>query len=75
MAKQAEANWNDLIGRAAFVGAFVLFGGVWQAAVAQPSGADGTDFVYRVQPGDTLISLAARYMNSVDGWRLLQQRN
>ncbi|CAJ0862750.1 FecR domain-containing protein [Ralstonia flatus] len=75
MAKQAEAIWGGLIGRAAFVGAFVLFGGVWQLAMAQPSGADGSDFVYRVQPGDTLISLAERYMDSVQGWRLLQQRN
>jgi len=75
MAKQADARWGDSIGRAAFVGAFVLFGGAWQAAVAQPSGADGTDFLYRVQQGDTLITLADRYMDSVEGWRLLQQRN
>lgn len=43
--------------------------------MAQPSGADGTDFLYRVQQGDTLINLAERYMDSVEGWRLLQQRN
>ena len=75
MAKQADARWGDSIGRAAFVGAFVLFGGVWQTAMAQPSGADGTDFLYRVREGDTLINLAGRYMDSVEGWRLLQQRN
>ena len=75
MVKQADAIWSGLIGRAAFVGAFVLFGGVWQAAMAQPSGADGSDFLYRVRQGDTLINLAERYMDSVDGWRLLQQRN
>jgi hypothetical protein len=43
--------------------------------MAQPSGANGTDFLYRVQRGDTLISLADRYMDSAVGWRLLQQRN
>ncbi|KHK87218.1 UNVERIFIED_CONTAM: peptidoglycan-binding protein LysM, partial [Mumia flava] len=75
MVKQADAIWGGLIGRAAFVGAFVLFGGVWQAAIAQPSGADGGDFVYRVQQGDTLINLSERYMDSVEGWRLLQRRN
>lgn len=75
MAKQADALRRDGLGRAAIVGALVIFGGAWQAAMAQPSGADGTDFLYRVQPGDTLISLAERYMDSVEGWRLLQQRN
>ncbi len=63
------------MGRAAFVGAFVIFGGAWQSVMAQPSGADGAEFLYRVQQGDTLISLADRYMDSVEGWRLLQQRN
>ncbi|WP_296224812.1 FecR domain-containing protein [Ralstonia sp. UBA689] len=75
MTKQVDALRRDGLGRAAVVGALVVFGGGWQAAVAQPSGADGTDFLYRVQPGDTLISLADRYMDSVEGWRLLQQRN
>ncbi|MCO5398145.1 FecR domain-containing protein [Ralstonia soli] len=75
MAKQADAIWSGSIGRAAFVGAFIVFGGAWQCAMAQPSGADGTDFLYRVQQGDTLISLADRYMDGVEGWRLLQQRN
>ena len=63
------------MGRAAFVGAFVIFAGAWQLVMAQPSGADGSEFLYRVQQGDTLISLADRYMDSVEGWRLLQQRN
>ena len=60
MVKQADAIWGGLIGRAAFVGAFVLFGGVWQAAMAQPSGADGGDFIYRVQQGDTINSIARK---------------
>ncbi|WP_426393968.1 FecR domain-containing protein [Ralstonia sp. R-29] len=63
------------MGRAACVGAFVIFAGAWQCVMAQPSGADGAEFLYRVQQGDTLISLADRYMDSVEGWRLLQQRN
>ena len=63
------------MGRAAFVGAFVIFAGAWQFVMAQPSGADGSEFLYRVQQGDTLISLADRYMDSVEGWRLLQLRN
>jgi len=63
------------MGRAAFVGAFVIFAGTWQLVMAQPLGADGSEFLYRVQQGDTLISLADRYMDSVEGWRLLQQRN
>ncbi|AJW44939.1 MULTISPECIES: FecR family protein [Ralstonia] len=75
MAKQTDKRWDGWMGRAAFVGAFVVFGGGWQAAVAQPSGADGRDFLYRVQQGDTLINLAERYMDGIDGWRVLQRRN
>ncbi len=73
--KPTDAKPKARIGRAAFVGAFVIFGGAWQTVMAQPSGADGTEFLYRVQQGDTLISVADRYMDSVEGWRLLQQRN
>lgn len=75
MPKHTDAPRRDGLGRAAFVGAFLVFGGAWQAAIAQPSGADGADFLYRVQQGDTLISLAERYMDGTEGWRLLQQRN
>jgi len=51
--------------------ALILSGG----ALAGPAGTQGSDFVYEVEPGDTLIGLAARYMTSPDGWRLLQARN
>jgi len=44
-------------------------------ALAGPAGTQGSDFVYQVEPGDTLIGLAARYMTSPDGWHLLQARN
>ncbi|WP_353191437.1 FecR domain-containing protein [Pandoraea pnomenusa] len=45
------------------------------AAYAQPSGAQANDFLYRVQHGDTLIGLADRYMDGIDGWRVLQRQN
>ncbi|CAG9168610.1 hypothetical protein LMG23992_01216 [Cupriavidus laharis] len=52
---------------------------VWLAATgpaqAGPAGAEGADFIYVVEPGDNLSSLAGRYMASADGWRLLQARN
>lgn len=43
--------------------------------LAGPAGAQGDDFIYEVEPGDTLIGLAARYMAGPDGWRLLQSVN
>src|SRR5262245_4003471 len=53
------------------VACLMLPGGV----VAGPAGSQGSEFIYEVEPGDTLIGLAARYMNSPDDWRLLQSRN
>ncbi len=44
-------------------------------AQSGPAGAEGADFIYVVEPGDNLITLAERYMASADGWRLLQTRN
>ena len=55
----------------ASIGAALLCCAMWRPATAQPSGADGNDFLYRVQQGDTLITLAARYMDDAEGWRLL----
>lgn len=49
----------------------VLSGG----AIAGPAGTQGNEFIYEVEPGDTLIGLAARFMVSPDDWRLLQTRN
>lgn len=43
--------------------------------MAGPAGSQGGDFIYEVEPGDTLIGLAARYMKHPDDWRLLQSRN
>lgn len=45
------------------------------STLAGPAGSQGGDFLYDVEPGDTLIGLAARYMQRPDDWRLLQTRN
>lgn len=44
-------------------------------AQAGPAGAQGADFIYVVEPGDNLFTVAGRYMATADGWRLLQARN
>jgi hypothetical protein len=55
--------------------ALALLAGVAVPAQAGPAGAEGADFIYLVEPGDTLIGLAGRYMASADGWRTLQRLN
>ncbi|VVE25466.1 hypothetical protein PEP31012_03377 [Pandoraea eparura] len=45
------------------------------AALAQPLGTQGQEFVYRVESGDTLFGLAQRYMDSSDEWHVLQSQN
>lgn len=42
---------------------------------AAPAGAQGDAFVYVVEPGDTLLTLATRYMDTQEGWRVLQRIN
>lgn len=42
---------------------------------AQPAGAKGDDFLYRVVQGDTLGELAQRYTLESANWRVLQQLN
>ncbi|WP_397475981.1 FecR domain-containing protein [Pusillimonas sp.] len=44
-------------------------------APAQPAGAKGDDFLYRVVRGDTLGELAQRYTLESSNWRALQQLN
>lgn len=44
-------------------------------ALAQPIGADGDDFLYRVTQGDTLLDLAGRYTATPQNWPTLQQLN
>ncbi|WP_316156318.1 FecR domain-containing protein [Cupriavidus sp. BIC8F] len=55
--------------------ALALLAGVAVPAHAGPAGAEGADFIYVVEPGDTLIGLASRYMASEEGWRTLQRLN
>jgi hypothetical protein len=55
--------------------ALAWLAGVAGPAQAGPAGAEGADFLYLVEPGDTLIGLAERYMASADGWRTLQRLN
>ncbi|WP_251865776.1 FecR domain-containing protein [Achromobacter sp. Marseille-Q4962] len=45
------------------------------AALAQPAGALGEDFIYRVRPGDTLIELATAYTGNPSNWNPLQTLN
>lgn len=42
---------------------------------AQPAGAEGEHFIYRVQPGDTLMELAERYTGQSRHWTTLQTLN
>lgn len=42
---------------------------------AQPAGAKGDDFLYRVVSGDTLGELAQRYTLEYSNWRVLQRLN
>ena len=44
-------------------------------AAAQPAGALGDDFVYRIQAGDTLIDLASLYTRNNANWTTLQSHN
>ncbi|ULX52236.1 histidine kinase [Cupriavidus taiwanensis] len=55
--------------------ALALLAGAAVPAQAGPAGAQGADFIYVVEPGDTLIGLASRYMASEQGWRTLQRLN
>lgn len=44
-------------------------------AHAQPSGARGDDFIYRVMQNDTLIDLSSRFTGTPDNWSALQTLN
>lgn len=45
------------------------------AVLAQPSGAEGEDFIYRVQAGDTLSAIAELYTIQTINWPHLQTLN
>src|SRR3546814_10345333 len=42
------------------------------AALAQPAGAYGENFLYRIIANDTLIALSDRYTDSPNNWKTLQ---
>lgn len=50
-------------------------GSVPVAALSQPAGAHGEDFLYRTMPGDTLLELAERFTATSSNWAILQQLN
>lgn len=43
--------------------------------LAQPVGADGDDFLYRVVQGDTLLDVSGRFTDKARNWTLLKQIN
>src|SRR3546814_800156 len=45
------------------------------AVLAQPAGAQGDNFIYRVMKDDTLIMLSSRFTDSTGHWRTLQTLN
>lgn len=53
--------------------AALSFGTVLRPAMAQPSGAHGNDFLYRVQQGDTLSAIALRYLGEASACGQLAQ--
>lgn len=52
---------------------FLLF--ATTPSLAQPAGARGENFLYRVTAGDTLIDLAQRYTTTSSNWTILQSLN
>lgn len=44
-------------------------------AQAQPMGADGSDFLYRVGKGDILLEISRRFTDSAGNWPVLQHIN
>lgn len=57
----------------ACVATFSLFASSY--SIAQPSGAEGDDFIYNVRAGDTLSQLAKLYTGQSNHWRTLQSLN
>ncbi|MDM9561931.1 FecR family protein [Bordetella petrii] len=56
-----------------FMGLYLAL--VAASASAQPAGALGDDFIYRVRQGDTLIGLATLYTRNEANWARLQTLN
>ena len=69
---------NRLFSSFQFTAALVLFVCAQlfsPGALAQPAGAQGSNFIYRVIKNDTLILLSGRFTNSSENWRTLQTLN
>jgi len=49
--------------------------GLSPTLLAQPAGSQGDNFIYRIQPNDTLSTLANRFTKSSTNWTVLQQHN
>jgi len=45
------------------------------ASPAKPAGAEGDNFIYQVEAGDTLLALAERYTGKSANWQALQSLN
>lgn len=56
---------------ALLLGCFLVYNTSW----AQPSGARGDNFIYRVIAGDTLSNIADTYTGQSQNWSLLQSLN
>lgn len=52
-----------------------VLGNPFMASHAQPSGAVGEHFLYRIVKDDTLIDLAQRYTLNAQNWQTLQELN
>lgn len=64
-------SWHRFI----FIVALLFWALLIQKAHAQPSGARGNDFMYKVVPDDTLIKLATTYTDNPQHWPTLQALN
>jgi hypothetical protein len=55
--------------------ALMLYAGLIPISAAQPAGAEGENFLYRVRSGDTLIALSQTYTDNPSNWQALQSHN
>jgi hypothetical protein len=69
--KSLRSAWRALF--AAIAASLLALAGL--PAFAGPSGAEGDNFIYTVEPGDTLIMLAQRYTQGPETWPTLQRLN
>lgn len=68
-------SYSAALYRLTFIAVFMLSVLSIQKATAQPSGARGTDFMYRVVANDTLINLSVKFTDNAQNWSTLQTIN